>query len=77
MITLLVRLFCQNHTHLYIVFLALVQWAKEQVEVFAELFRSQVHGGDVSPQTVRDCLDVTRLQGKKVVHIFFVQSMPN
>ncbi|KIJ39437.1 hypothetical protein M422DRAFT_781017 [Sphaerobolus stellatus SS14] len=44
---------------------SLVQWAKEQIETFAEMFRKQVHGSDVSPQTLQDCLEVTRLQAKR------------
>jgi hypothetical protein len=30
------------------------------------MFKKQVHGSDVAPQTVQDCLDITRLQSRKV-----------
>ncbi|KAF8514201.1 Cullin repeat-like-containing domain protein [Hysterangium stoloniferum] len=46
---------------------ALVQWAKEQIESYAEMFRKQVRGSDVAPQTVQDCLEVTRLQSRKLL----------
>lgn len=45
---------------------ALVQWAKEQIESYAVMFKKQVHGSDVAPQTVQDCLEITRHQSKKV-----------
>lgn len=46
--------------------IALVQWAKEQIESYAEMFKKQVHGSDVAPQTVQGCMEITRLQSKKV-----------
>ncbi|KAF8531522.1 Cullin repeat-like-containing domain protein [Gautieria morchelliformis] len=46
---------------------SLVQWAKEQIESYTEMFKKQVHGSDVAPQTVQDCLDITRLQSRKLL----------
>lgn len=46
--------------------IALVQWAREQIERYAEMFKKQVHGSDVASQTVQDCIEITRLQSNKV-----------
>ena len=54
--------------------IALVQWAKEQIESYAEMFKKQVHGSDVAPQTVQGCMEITRLQSKKVRAPYCVRS---
>ncbi|GJJ11884.1 hypothetical protein Clacol_006122 [Clathrus columnatus] len=46
---------------------SLVYWAKGQIEKYAEMFRKQVHGSDISPQTVEECLEITRIQGRKLL----------
>ncbi|KAF8590795.1 hypothetical protein K439DRAFT_1329052 [Ramaria rubella] len=45
---------------------SLVQWAREQIESYAAMFKKQVHGSDVMPQTVQDCLETTRLHSRRV-----------
>ncbi|KZS93050.1 hypothetical protein SISNIDRAFT_550064 [Sistotremastrum niveocremeum HHB9708] len=44
-----------------------VQWAKEQLQTYAELFRTQVYSSDISPETVTECLQIMRLQSKRLL----------
>ncbi|KAG9032178.1 exocyst complex component exo84 [Tulasnella sp. JGI-2019a] len=45
----------------------MVSWAKERIEVFATMFRRQVYGPDVDAQTIQESVQVTRLQGKRLL----------
>lgn len=45
---------------------AFVEWAKQEVMNFAEMFRKQVYGPDVDPQVVEEAIKITHLQSKKV-----------
>ena len=49
-----------------IIILGMVDWAKTQVEKYAEMFRRQVFGPDVDPETVQESILVTKLQNQKV-----------
>lgn len=42
-----------------------IEWAKKQVELYAELFRKQVYSSDVDKQTVEDAIKITHMQSKK------------
>ncbi|EKM61512.1 uncharacterized protein PHACADRAFT_135232 [Phanerochaete carnosa HHB-10118-sp] len=44
-----------------------VEWAKKQVEAYAEMFRKQVYGSDVDPQTVEDAKKITQAHSKKLL----------
>jgi hypothetical protein len=44
-----------------------VEWAKKQIEHFADLFKVQVYGSDVDPKTVNEALRITYAQSKKVL----------
>lgn len=44
-----------------------VEWAKEQVESYAEMFRKQVYISDVDPQTVEDAKTITHVHSKKLL----------
>lgn len=46
--------------------IAVITWAKQQIEKYAEIFRKQVYSKDVDPQIVEDALSITRAQSKKV-----------
>ncbi|KAL7414262.1 hypothetical protein BDY24DRAFT_414477 [Mrakia frigida] len=46
----------------------LVTWAKEQIEIFAGMFRRQVYGSDVDPSVVEEALEATRIQSKKLLY---------
>ena len=45
---------------------AFIEWAKQHIENFAEMFRKQVYSPDVDAKTVEEALQVTQLQSKKV-----------
>ncbi|KAG8879593.1 exocyst complex component exo84 [Tulasnella sp. 331] len=45
----------------------MVSWAKDRIEVFATMFRRQVYGPDVDAQTIQESVQVTRLQGKRLL----------
>ncbi|THH31938.1 hypothetical protein EUX98_g2241 [Antrodiella citrinella] len=44
---------------------AFVEWAKHQIEIFAEMFRKQVYSPDVHAKTVDEAIKATQLQSKK------------
>lgn len=43
-----------------------VEWAKGQVEAYADMFRKQVYNSDASPQTVEEAKKITHAHSKKV-----------
>jgi hypothetical protein len=43
-----------------------IDWAKQQIENYAEMFRKQVYISDVEPKTVEEALQITYSQSKKV-----------
>lgn len=43
-----------------------IDWAKQQIENYAEMFRKQVYISDVEPKTVKEALQITYSQSKKV-----------
>ncbi|KDQ19306.1 hypothetical protein BOTBODRAFT_153188 [Botryobasidium botryosum FD-172 SS1] len=45
----------------------LVQWAKEQLEIFAKMFRRQVYSTDVDQRAVQNSLQMTRTQSKRLL----------
>ncbi|EGO31220.1 hypothetical protein SERLADRAFT_432868 [Serpula lacrymans var. lacrymans S7.9] len=44
-----------------------IDWAKKQIEAYAEMFRKQVYSSDVETQTVDEALRITYSQSKKVI----------
>ncbi|TCD68299.1 exocyst complex component exo84 [Steccherinum ochraceum] len=49
---------------------AFVEWAKQQVEHFAEMFRKQVYTPDVNAKTVENAIQVVHSQSKKLLEEF-------
>ncbi|KAI5991344.1 hypothetical protein EDC04DRAFT_2812211 [Pisolithus marmoratus] len=43
-----------------------IDWAKGQIEIFAELFRKQVYHSDADQQTVDEALNIAHTQSRKV-----------
>lgn len=43
-----------------------VEWAKGQVETYADMFRKQVYNSDASPQTVEEAKKITYVHSKRV-----------
>jgi len=43
-----------------------IDWAKQQIENYAEMFRKQVYSSDVESKTVEETLQITYNQSKKV-----------
>ncbi|KAI6031302.1 Cullin repeat-like-containing domain protein [Pisolithus microcarpus] len=43
-----------------------IDWAKGQIEIFAELFRKQVYSSDTDQQTVDEALKIAHTQSRKV-----------
>lgn len=43
-----------------------ITWAKQQVELFAEMFRRQVYAPNVSNQVAEECIRVTASHNRKV-----------
>ncbi|KAG2136515.1 uncharacterized protein EDB93DRAFT_781949 [Suillus bovinus] len=44
----------------------LIDWAKKQIEMYAERFRKQVYSSDVEQQTIKEALKITYSQSRKV-----------
>ncbi|KAH9923140.1 uncharacterized protein BXZ73DRAFT_91470 [Epithele typhae] len=44
-----------------------VEWARQQIELYAQMFRRQVYSSDVEPQTIDDALQITLVQSKKLL----------
>ena len=51
-------------------YIGFIEWAREQIENYAEMFRKQVYTSDVDPQTIEDAIKVTYLQSKRVCIYF-------
>ncbi|KIO06982.1 hypothetical protein M404DRAFT_998422 [Pisolithus tinctorius Marx 270] len=47
-----------------------IDWAKGQIEIFAELFRKQVYNSDADQQTVDEALKVAHTQSRKLLQEF-------
>ncbi len=45
--------------------LGFVEWAKIQIEQYAEMFRKQVFNSDVEKQMIEDCIEITQNTSKK------------
>jgi hypothetical protein len=43
-----------------------IDWAKQQIENYAEMFRKQVYSSDVESKTVEEALQITYNQSKRV-----------
>lgn len=56
--------------------IAFIEWARHQIEIFAEMFRKQVFGPDVDTHIVDDAIKVTHTQSRKVrrCHLCFCSS---
>lgn len=50
--------------------LGFIDWAKKQIELYAEIFRKQVYSSDVDQQTVEEALRITHSQSRKVRELF-------
>ncbi|TDL19395.1 hypothetical protein BD410DRAFT_774042 [Rickenella mellea] len=44
-----------------------VEWAKVQIENYAEMFRNQVFSSDVEQSTIDECIDITHTQSRKLL----------
>ncbi|KAI0673985.1 Cullin repeat-like-containing domain protein [Trametes maxima] len=44
-----------------------VEWAKQQIELYAEMFRKQVFSTDVDPRTIDEAIQITHVQSKKLL----------
>ncbi|KZT22685.1 hypothetical protein NEOLEDRAFT_638705 [Neolentinus lepideus HHB14362 ss-1] len=47
-----------------------VDWAKNQLENYAEIFRKQVYTSDADPQTIEEALAITHSQSRKLLEEF-------
>ncbi|KAG2155748.1 Cullin repeat-like-containing domain protein [Suillus clintonianus] len=45
----------------------LIDWAKKQIEMYAERFRKQVYSSDAEQQTVKEALKITHSQSRKLL----------
>jgi hypothetical protein len=48
----------------------LIDWAKKQIEMYAERFRKQVYSSDAEQQTVKEALKITHSQSRKLLQEF-------
>lgn len=48
----------------------LIDWAKKQIEMYAERFRKQVYSSDVEQQTIKEALKITYNQSRKLLQEF-------
>ncbi|KAH9854378.1 hypothetical protein C2E23DRAFT_753413 [Lenzites betulinus] len=44
-----------------------VEWAKQQIELYGEMFRKQVFSSDVDAETIDNAIQITHLQSKKLL----------
>ncbi|TBU58130.1 hypothetical protein BD310DRAFT_927740 [Dichomitus squalens] len=44
-----------------------VEWARQQIELYAEMFRKQVYSSDVDARTIDDAIQITHVQSKKLL----------
>ncbi|KZT02064.1 uncharacterized protein LAESUDRAFT_815521 [Laetiporus sulphureus 93-53] len=42
-----------------------IEWAKKQVEFYAEVFQRQVYGSDIDQQTIDEAIKITHLQSRR------------
>ncbi|RDX44306.1 hypothetical protein OH76DRAFT_1409275 [Lentinus brumalis] len=47
-----------------------VEWAKSQIELYAEMFRKQVFSSDVDSRTIDEAIQITHVQSKKLLEEF-------
>ncbi|KAF8435627.1 hypothetical protein L210DRAFT_3483933 [Boletus edulis BED1] len=47
-----------------------IDWAKKQIELFAEMFRKQVYSSDVDQATINEALKITHSQSRKLLQEF-------
>ena len=47
-------------------FSVFIEWAKGQIENYADMFRKQVYGSDVDPETTEAAIKITTLQSRRV-----------
>ncbi|KIJ22228.1 hypothetical protein PAXINDRAFT_6346 [Paxillus involutus ATCC 200175] len=47
-----------------------IDWAKKQIEMYAEMFRKQVYSSDVDQQTIDEALRITYSQSRKLLQEF-------
>ncbi|KAG1742727.1 uncharacterized protein EDB91DRAFT_1127738 [Suillus paluster] len=47
-----------------------IDWAKKQIELYAERFRKQVYSSDAEPQTVKEALKISHSQSRKLLQEF-------
>lgn len=46
--------------------LGFIDWAKKQIELYAEMFKKQVYSSDVDQPTIDEALKITHSQSRKV-----------
>ncbi|KAF7798512.1 hypothetical protein EIP86_009733 [Pleurotus ostreatoroseus] len=44
-----------------------IEWAKEQIQSYADMFRKQVYGSDIDAITVTEALKITNLQSRRLL----------
>ncbi|GBE77202.1 Exocyst complex component EXO84 [Sparassis crispa] len=44
-----------------------VEWARKQMEVYAEMFRKQVYSTDVDQETIEEAIKITHIQSRKLL----------
>ncbi|TFY73945.1 hypothetical protein EWM64_g10067, partial [Hericium alpestre] len=54
-----------------------IDWAKKQIELYAEMFRRQVYSSDVDEKTVAEALKVTHSQSRKVSRTLTDSNLPS
>ena len=45
---------------------AFVEWAREQIQIYIDIFRKQVYNSDVNVDIMDDCRKITAAQSKRV-----------
>ena len=43
-----------------------IEWAKEQIHSYAEMFRKQVYSSDADRQTIEEAIKITQSQSRRV-----------
>ncbi|OSD01155.1 hypothetical protein PYCCODRAFT_1392308 [Trametes coccinea BRFM310] len=51
---------------------SLVEWAKEQIEMYAEMFRKQVYSSDIDAATIEEAIRLTHIQSRKLLEEYGV-----
>ncbi|PCH34358.1 hypothetical protein WOLCODRAFT_135668 [Wolfiporia cocos MD-104 SS10] len=47
-----------------------IEWAKKQIEFYAEMFRKQVYSSDVEEETIEEAIKITHLQSRRSLEEF-------